>query len=51
MFMIRAALRRDGTVRDNYRRIALAVIVSLLVVVFIAAGGAANIIPSPGCDQ
>ena len=51
MFIIGAALRRDGTVRDNYRRIALAVIVSLLVVVLIAAGGAANIIPGPGGDQ
>jgi hypothetical protein len=51
MFIIGAALRRDGTVRDNYRRIAFAVIVSLLVVVLIAAGGSANIIPSPGGDQ
>ena len=51
MFVIGAALRRDGTVRDNYRRIALAIIVSLLVVVLIAAGGAANIIPGPGGDQ
>jgi hypothetical protein len=51
MFVIGAALRRDGTVRDNYRRIALAVIVSLLVVVLIAAGGEADIIPGPGGDQ
>ena len=51
MFVIGAALRRDRIVRDNYRRIALAVIVSLLVVVLIAVGGSANIIPSPGGDQ
>jgi hypothetical protein len=51
MFIIGAVLRRDRTVRDNYRRIALAVIVSLLIVVLIAAGGAANNIPSPGGDQ
>jgi len=36
-------------IRNNYRRIALAV--SLLVVVLIAAGGSFTIIPSAGGDQ
>jgi hypothetical protein len=50
MFTIGAALRRDGTVRNNKRRIALAVIVSLLCAILVTAGISANIL-TPGGDH
>ena len=50
MFIIGAALRRDGIVWDNRRRIALVFVGSLLVALFVAAGISANVL-SPGGDQ